>query len=86
MMLLIRFPNSGDIVKSDDYTSLERHALELDDFALGGRSYIPVFQIRVEKMKGGQASASLAVSTRWISTAKLLLSDLATLAQREGGE
>ncbi|RWW02440.1 hypothetical protein GW17_00034469 [Ensete ventricosum] len=36
--------------------------------------------------EGGQASSSLAVSTRWISAAKLLLSDLATLAQREGGE
>ncbi|RWW06060.1 hypothetical protein GW17_00030638 [Ensete ventricosum] len=36
--------------------------------------------------EGGQASSSLAVSTRWISTAKLLQSDLATLAQREGGE
>ncbi|RWV78649.1 hypothetical protein GW17_00060348 [Ensete ventricosum] len=35
--------------------------------------------------EGGQAS-SLAVSTRWISVAKLLLFDLATLAQREGGE
>ncbi|RWV84024.1 hypothetical protein GW17_00054296, partial [Ensete ventricosum] len=34
----------------------------------------------------GQASSSLAVSTRWISAVKLLLSDLATLAQREGGE
>ncbi|RWV77981.1 hypothetical protein GW17_00061120, partial [Ensete ventricosum] len=36
--------------------------------------------------EGGQASSSLAVSTRWISTAKLLQSDLATLAQMEGGE
>ncbi|RRT33145.1 hypothetical protein B296_00030862 [Ensete ventricosum] len=36
--------------------------------------------------KGGQASSSLAVFTRWISTAKLLQSDPATLAQREGGE
>ncbi|RRT35529.1 hypothetical protein B296_00055829, partial [Ensete ventricosum] len=36
--------------------------------------------------EGGQASSSVAVSTRWISTAKLLQSDLATLAQREGGE
>ncbi|RWW61709.1 hypothetical protein BHE74_00031219 [Ensete ventricosum] len=35
---------------------------------------------------GGQASSSLAVSTRWISAAKLLQSGLATLAQREGGE
>ncbi|RWW07506.1 hypothetical protein GW17_00029112 [Ensete ventricosum] len=35
---------------------------------------------------GGQASSSLAVSTRWISAAKLLQSDLATLAQRERGE
>ncbi|RWW36584.1 hypothetical protein BHE74_00058381 [Ensete ventricosum] len=34
----------------------------------------------------GQAPSSLAVSTRWISAAKLLQSDLATLAQREGGE
>ncbi|RWV92111.1 hypothetical protein GW17_00045553 [Ensete ventricosum] len=33
--------------------------------------------------EGGQVS-SLAVSTRWISIAKLLQSDLATLAQREG--
>ncbi|RWW50878.1 hypothetical protein BHE74_00042826, partial [Ensete ventricosum] len=33
----------------------------------------------------GQAS-SLAVSTRWISAAKLLQSDLVTLAQRVGGE
>ncbi|RZR87177.1 hypothetical protein BHM03_00014532 [Ensete ventricosum] len=33
----------------------------------------------------GQAS-SLAVSTRWISTAKLLQSGVVTLAQREGGE
>ncbi|RRT61463.1 hypothetical protein B296_00013096 [Ensete ventricosum] len=38
-----------------------------------------------EEDEGGQAS-SLAVSTRWISVAKLLQSDLATLAQREGGE
>ncbi|RWW03078.1 hypothetical protein GW17_00033788 [Ensete ventricosum] len=36
--------------------------------------------------EGGQASSSLAVSTRRISAAKLLQSDLATLAQREGGE
>ncbi|RZS00470.1 hypothetical protein BHM03_00030156, partial [Ensete ventricosum] len=36
--------------------------------------------------EGGQASSSLAVSTRWISTAKLLQYDLATLAQREGRE
>ncbi|RWW23350.1 hypothetical protein GW17_00012406 [Ensete ventricosum] len=36
--------------------------------------------------EGGQASSSLAVSTRWISAAKLLQSDIATLAQREGGE
>ncbi|RRT37481.1 hypothetical protein B296_00036876, partial [Ensete ventricosum] len=35
---------------------------------------------------GGQASSSLAVFTRWISTVKLLQFDLATLAQREGGE
>ncbi|RWV79762.1 hypothetical protein GW17_00059054, partial [Ensete ventricosum] len=37
--------------------------------------------------EGGQASSSsLAVSTRWISASKLLQSDLATLAQREGEE
>ncbi|RRT31364.1 hypothetical protein B296_00057831 [Ensete ventricosum] len=36
--------------------------------------------------EGDQASTSLAISTRWISVAKLLQSDLATLAQREGGE
>ncbi|RRT32080.1 hypothetical protein B296_00056630 [Ensete ventricosum] len=36
--------------------------------------------------KGGQTSSSLAVSTQWISAAKLLRYDLATLAQREGGE
>ncbi|RWV91345.1 hypothetical protein GW17_00046373 [Ensete ventricosum] len=36
--------------------------------------------------EGGQASSSLAISTRWISTAKLLQSDLVTLIQREGGE
>ncbi|RWW68779.1 hypothetical protein BHE74_00023664 [Ensete ventricosum] len=36
--------------------------------------------------EGGQASSSLAVSTQWISTAKLLQSDLATLTQKEGGE
>ncbi|RWV83253.1 hypothetical protein GW17_00055169 [Ensete ventricosum] len=36
--------------------------------------------------EGGQASSSLAISTRWISIAKLLQSDLATLAQRDGGE
>ncbi|RRT70193.1 hypothetical protein B296_00018135, partial [Ensete ventricosum] len=33
--------------------------------------------------EGGQASSSLAISTRWISAAKLLQSDLATLAQRK---
>ncbi|RWV93804.1 hypothetical protein GW17_00043711 [Ensete ventricosum] len=49
------------------------------------RSYIPVFPDPYEEDKGGQAS-SLVVSTRWISAAKLLQSDLATLAQREGGE
>ncbi|RRT63619.1 hypothetical protein B296_00012657, partial [Ensete ventricosum] len=38
------------------------------------------------KDEGGPASSSLAVSIRWISTAKLLQSDLATLAQREGGD
>ncbi|RWV88216.1 hypothetical protein GW17_00049715, partial [Ensete ventricosum] len=36
--------------------------------------------------EGSQASSSLAVSTRWISTAKLFQSDLVTLAQRKGGE
>ncbi|RWW05713.1 hypothetical protein GW17_00030996 [Ensete ventricosum] len=36
--------------------------------------------------EGGQASSSLAVFTRWISIAKLLQYDLATLTQREGGE
>ncbi|RWV96867.1 hypothetical protein GW17_00040388 [Ensete ventricosum] len=36
--------------------------------------------------EGGQASSSLAVSTRWISAAKLLQYDLVTLTQREGGE
>ncbi|RWW82003.1 hypothetical protein BHE74_00009561 [Ensete ventricosum] len=36
--------------------------------------------------EGGQASSSIVVSTRWISVAKLLQSDLATLAQRERGE
>ncbi|RWV84884.1 hypothetical protein GW17_00053369 [Ensete ventricosum] len=36
--------------------------------------------------EGGQASSSLAVSTRWISTAKLFQSDFVTLAQREGEE
>ncbi|RZR88895.1 hypothetical protein BHM03_00016544, partial [Ensete ventricosum] len=36
--------------------------------------------------EGGQASYSLAVSTRRISVAKLLQSDLTTLTQREGGE
>ncbi|RWW14141.1 hypothetical protein GW17_00022106 [Ensete ventricosum] len=36
--------------------------------------------------EGGQASSSLAISTRWISAAKLLQSDLVTLAQREGGD
>ncbi|RWV84416.1 hypothetical protein GW17_00053869 [Ensete ventricosum] len=36
--------------------------------------------------EGGQASSSLAVSIRWVSTAKLLQSDLVTLTQREGGE
>ncbi|RWV91693.1 hypothetical protein GW17_00045997 [Ensete ventricosum] len=36
--------------------------------------------------EGGQASSSLAVSTRWIFAAKLLQYGLATLAQREGGE
>ncbi|RWW69263.1 hypothetical protein BHE74_00023158 [Ensete ventricosum] len=34
----------------------------------------------------GQTFSSLAVSTQWISVARLLQSDLATLAQREGGE
>ncbi|RZS17676.1 hypothetical protein BHM03_00049849, partial [Ensete ventricosum] len=33
-----------------------------------------------------QASSSLAVSTRWISIAKLFQYNLATLAQREGEE
>ncbi|RWW57857.1 hypothetical protein BHE74_00035319 [Ensete ventricosum] len=36
--------------------------------------------------EGGQASSTLAVSTRLISAAKLLKSNLVTLAQREGGE
>ncbi|RRT42968.1 hypothetical protein B296_00043405 [Ensete ventricosum] len=31
--------------------------------------------------EGGQASSSLAISTRWISTAELLQSNLATLAR-----
>ncbi|RRT62938.1 hypothetical protein B296_00002482 [Ensete ventricosum] len=48
------------------------------------RSYIYILDPDGED--GGQASSSLALSTRWISVAKLLISDLATLAQREGGE
>ncbi|RRT35671.1 hypothetical protein B296_00023916 [Ensete ventricosum] len=52
----------------------------------GRRSYIPIFQIRMEKMKEVKRPPSLVVSTRWISVVKLLQYDLATLAQREGGE
>ncbi|RWV87854.1 hypothetical protein GW17_00050113 [Ensete ventricosum] len=36
--------------------------------------------------EGGQVSSSLAVSTRWITSAKLLQSGLVTLAPYEGGE
>ncbi|RWV91838.1 hypothetical protein GW17_00045838 [Ensete ventricosum] len=36
--------------------------------------------------EGGQVSSSLAISIRWIYAVKLPRSDLATLAQREGGE
>ncbi|RWW67846.1 hypothetical protein BHE74_00024685, partial [Ensete ventricosum] len=36
--------------------------------------------------EGGQASSSLAISTRWRFATKLLQSGLATLARREGGE
>ncbi|RWV81327.1 hypothetical protein GW17_00057264 [Ensete ventricosum] len=36
--------------------------------------------------EGGQTSSSLGVSTRLISAAELLQSNLATLAQRAGGE
>ncbi|RWV95313.1 hypothetical protein GW17_00042068 [Ensete ventricosum] len=50
------------------------------------RSYIPVFSDPDGEDEGGPASSSLAVSTRWISAAKLLQYDLATLAQRKGGE
>ncbi|RRT73066.1 hypothetical protein B296_00012187 [Ensete ventricosum] len=39
-----------------------------------------------EEDEGGQVSSSLAISTRWISAAKLLQYDLATLVHREGGE
>ncbi|RWV77300.1 hypothetical protein GW17_00061888, partial [Ensete ventricosum] len=53
----------------------------------GGREIVyPCILDPDREDEGGQASSSLAVSTRWISTAKLLQSDLATLAQREGGE
>ncbi|RZS23182.1 hypothetical protein BHM03_00056053, partial [Ensete ventricosum] len=38
------------------------------------------------EVEGGQASSSITVSTRWISAAELLQSDIVTLAQREGGE
>ncbi|RWW36691.1 hypothetical protein BHE74_00058267, partial [Ensete ventricosum] len=57
--------------------------------AVVGRSSSSQFLLRMHpdrEDKGGQASSSLAVSARWISVAKLLQSDLATLAQREGGE
>ncbi|RWW52545.1 hypothetical protein BHE74_00041025 [Ensete ventricosum] len=50
-----------------------------------GRSYIPVFQIRMEKMKEVKRPP-LVVSTRLISAAKLLQSDLATLTPREEGK
>ncbi|RWW38574.1 hypothetical protein BHE74_00056187 [Ensete ventricosum] len=40
----------------------------------------------VDPDREDEASSSLAVSTRWISAAKLLQYDLVTFAQREGGE
>ncbi|RZR79143.1 hypothetical protein BHM03_00004775 [Ensete ventricosum] len=53
----------------------------------GGREVVyPCILDPDREDRGGQASSSLAVSTRRISTAKLLQSDLVTLAQREGGE
>ncbi|RZR86228.1 hypothetical protein BHM03_00013384, partial [Ensete ventricosum] len=62
-----------------------RVAAPVSGVGLPWRSYIPVFQIRMEKMKEVKRPP-LAVSTRCISAAKLLQSDLATLVQREGGE
>ncbi|RWV92959.1 hypothetical protein GW17_00044620 [Ensete ventricosum] len=60
--------------------------LHYENVARTRRSYNLVFPDPDGDDKGGQASSSLAVSTRWISVAKLLQYDLTTLAQREEGE
>ncbi|RWW40548.1 hypothetical protein BHE74_00054029 [Ensete ventricosum] len=65
----------------------------LKDDVVGGSKFGRIWEIVYPYIpdpdgedEGGQASSSLAVSTRWISAAKLLQSDLTTLAQGEGGE
>ncbi|RWW07852.1 hypothetical protein GW17_00028746 [Ensete ventricosum] len=57
--------------------------------AMTGRPSFSLFLLRMHtdgEDEGGQVSFSVAVSTRWIFVAKLLQSDLATLAQKERGE
>ncbi|RWW88535.1 hypothetical protein BHE74_00002586 [Ensete ventricosum] len=66
-------------------TSLSRHHLRAFEDELHREIVYPCIPYP-DGEDGGQASSSLAVSTRWTSTMKLLQSDLATLAQREGEE
>ncbi|RRT33957.1 hypothetical protein B296_00053260 [Ensete ventricosum] len=66
-------------VKTDKTAMCER-------LILLGEIVYPCISDPIGEDEGGQASSSLAVSTQWISAAKLLQSDLVTLTQREGGE
>ncbi|RZR94100.1 hypothetical protein BHM03_00022720 [Ensete ventricosum] len=70
-----------------DYSSTYIHLREIDKSEDKAEEIVyPCIPDPDGEHEGGQASSSLAVSTRWISAAKLLQFDLATLAQREGGE
>ncbi|RWW13711.1 hypothetical protein GW17_00022563 [Ensete ventricosum] len=70
----------------DLHVSLRESRVDTFDFARTPEIVYPCIPDSDREDEGGQASSSLAVSTRWISAAKLLQSDLTTLAQREGVE
>ncbi|RZR74994.1 hypothetical protein BHM03_00047334 [Ensete ventricosum] len=72
--------------RTADATQVKIAAIHLEGDVIRWEIVYPCIPDPDREDEGGQASSSLAVSTRWISAAKLLLSDLTTLTQREGGE
>ncbi|RWW38375.1 hypothetical protein BHE74_00056388 [Ensete ventricosum] len=85
--LIVSKRGTAMVGSGEGYDREQRGLRQVTMVQLHGREIVyPCIPDPDGEYEGGQAFSSLTVSTRWISAAKPLQSDVTTLAQREGGE